>query len=59
MVVANRMVSDESLRAEYMAGTRTLDTFREDIIKYQQQLAAINQLPSSKCVPSSREGRGV
>ena len=45
LVQENRGVNAVELQAEFEAGHRDLETFRQDLLKYQQQLADINSIP--------------
>jgi hypothetical protein len=42
--VANRLLTTEGMRSEVEGGTRTLQTFRDDIIRVKAQLDEINVL---------------
>jgi hypothetical protein len=42
--VLNRQVTTERMRQEVASGTRDLETFRDDINRFQAQLAEINKI---------------
>ena len=45
VVVSNRSFTADSMRAELAAGTRNLDTFRDDIDRVKKQLASVKAIP--------------
>lgn len=47
LVVTNAQLSMEGMRGEVGSGTRTLDTFRSDVSKYQAQQQQVKALAAS------------